>query len=274
MLLNKIRTKILVYAILITATILCLYPFYMMIIMGTYSTYDMGNSVSMLPGRYLLENLKTVFQNGFLIFYKNSLYIACGTTIAALAISCLTGYGLAKFRFPGSRFLMIFIIAAMMIPSQVGIIGYLIEIQKLGLNGTREALILYFTANCFGSFWIAQYIRTNVPNEVIESARIDGSGEFRIFLQIILPYIKPAIATLAILQFMWNWNSYMLPLVVLTDTELYPVTLGISRLATQYNTNYAAQICALSIGTLPLILIFIAGSKYFIQGLTAGDIKG
>ena len=133
---------------------------------------------------------------------------------------------------------------------------------------------MYYVANCFGTFWMTQFIRSNVPNEVLESARIDGCGEFRIFFQIVLPYLKPAIATLTILQFMWNWNNYLLPLVILNDTNLYPITLGIATLATQYATNYPAQICALSLGTLPLILIFIAGSKYFINGLTAGDIKG
>ena len=256
-------SKILTYVVLTVTALICLYPFYMMLLMGTYSTYEIGDSASMLPGTHLLENLQTVFEGGFLVFYKNSFYIAVLTTLAALII-----------RFPGSRFLLLFIIAAMMIPSQVGVIGYMIELRYLGLSGTREAIILYFAANCFGAFWMTQYIKTNVPNEVIESARMDGCGEFRLFLQIVIPYVKPALATLAILQFMWNWNTYMLPLVILNDTELYPVTLGISRLATQYSTNYAAQICALSLGTLPLILVFIAGSKYFISGLTAGDLKG
>lgn len=267
-------SKILTYVVLTVTALICLYPFYMMLLMGTYSTYEIGDSASMLPGTHLLENLQTVFEGGFLVFYKNSFYIAVLTTLAALIISSLAGYGLAKFRFPGSRFLLLFIIAAMMIPSQVGVIGYMIELRYLGLSGTREAIILYFAANCFGAFWMTQYIKTNVPNEVIESARMDGCGEFRLFLQIVIPYVKPALATLAILQFMWNWNTYMLPLVILNDTELYPVTLGISRLATQYSTNYAAQICALSLGTLPLILVFIAGSRYFISGLTAGDLKG
>lgn len=274
MLISKKRNKVLLYVVLAALSVICLYPFYMMLIMSSYSTYNIADSASMLPGTYLWENLKTVFGNGFMVFYKNSFYIAGVTTVVTLVISTLTGYGLAKFKFRFSRALWLFIIAAMMIPTQVGMIGYLIEIRYLGLNGTREAIILYYAANCFGAFWMTQFIRTNVPNEVIESARIDGCGEFRLFLQIVIPYIKPGLATLAILQFMWNWNGYLLPLIVLTDTDLYPVTLGISRLANQYSTNYAAQICALSLGTLPLILIFISGSKYFISGLTAGDLKG
>lgn len=274
MVLHNKGSKFLVYFVLILFTLVSLYPFYMMLIMGTYTSYNLSDSISMLPGGHLLENMKTVFESGFMLHYKNSFYIAAMATVLSLIISALTGYGLAKFRFRGRNFLQIFIIAAMMIPTQVGIIGYMIELRTIGLNGTREAIILYYAANCFGSFWIAQYAKTNVPTEVLESARIDGCGELRIFLQIVLSYLKPALATLAILQFMWNWNSYLLPLVILNDSSLYPVTLGISKLATQYNTDYAAQICALSLGTLPLILIFIAGSKYFIQGLTAGDIKG
>ena len=266
--------KTLVYVVLAIFTLISLYPFYMMLIMGTYTTYNLADSVSMLPGGHLMENLKTVFGNGFMVFYKNSFYLATATTLLSLVVSSLTGYGISKFKFRGARALTIFVIAAMMIPMQVGMIGYLTEIQWLHLNGTREAIIMFYAANCFGTFWIAQYCRSHVPNEVIESARIDGAGEFRIFVQVVLPYLKPALATLVILQFMWNWNNYLLPLIILTDTQLYPITLGISRLANQYSTNYAAQICALSMGTLPLIAIFICGSKYFIAGLAAGDLKG
>ena len=183
--------KTLVYVVLAIFTLISLYPFYMMLIMGTYTTYNLADSVSMLPGGHLMENLKTVFGNGFMVFYKNSFYLATATTLLSLVVSSLTGYGISKFKFRGARALTIFVIAAMMIPMQVGMIGYLTEIQWLHLNGTREAIIMFYAANCFGTFWIAQYCRSNVPNEVIESARIDGAGEFRIFVQVVLPYLKP-----------------------------------------------------------------------------------
>lgn len=265
--------KCLTVFILAVITLISLFPFYMMLIMGTYKTENLADAISMLPGNYLLENLSKIISGGFLKYYGNSLYITVVGTALCVFVSALTGYGLAKFKFKLNRFLSVFIVLCMMIPCQLGIIGYVIEMRFIGLANTREAVILMNVANCFGAFWMTQFIKGGVHDEVLESARIDGCSELGIFLKIVVPYIKPGLATLVILQFMWNWNSYLLPLVVLSDPDLYTITLGIASLGNRYSSDFAAQICALSLGTIPLIIIFIIGSKYFIKGLTAGSVK-
>jgi multiple sugar transport system permease protein/cellobiose transport system permease protein len=121
---------------------------------------------------------------------------------------------------------------------------------------------------------MTQYISGALPDTVLESARLDGCGEWRLFGQIVLPYITPAMATLTIIQFVFSWNNYLRPLVTLSDPNMFTIPLGIASLSTRYQTDYAAQITALSLGTVPLIILFLCGSKTFIMGLTSGAVKG
>lgn len=260
--------------VLVVLAVVAIFPFFMMILMSTYKTQQLSRVVTMLPGNYLTQNLSKILKGGFLNYYVNSAYIATVTTVLTVFFSAMTGYGFAKFRFKFKKTLFCVVVAYMMIPSQLGLIGYVVEMRWIGMSNTREAVIAMYVANCFGAFWMTSFIRSGVPDSVLESARIDGCSEFGIFMRIVLPYVKAGLATLLILQFMWNWNNYLLPLVVLNDNKLYPLTLGIASLGNRYSADYAAQICALMLGTLPLIVIFICGSKYFISGLTAGDIKG
>ena len=262
------------FALLCATTIAAIFPFYMMLIMSTYRTQELAKAIRMVPGSYFMNNLAKVIEGNFLNYYWNSFYITVIATLLCALVSSLTGYGLAKFKFKLNKPLYTFIIASMMIPMQLGLIGYVIEMRYFHLGNTREAVIAMYIASSFGVFWMTQFIRGSLPNAVIESARIDGCGELKIFFNIVLAYIKPGLATLIILSFMWNWNNYLLPLVVLSDPELYPITLGIASLGNRYSADYAAQISALALGTVPLIIIFILGSRYFIQGLTAGDVKG
>lgn len=271
---NRMKLKkTLTVAILALITLISFFPFYMMLIMGTFKNENLADAISMLPGNYFIENMTKILSGGFLKYYGNSLYITILGTVLCVFVSALTGYGLAKFRFRMNKFLSVFIVLCMMIPCQLGIIGYVIEMRFLHMANTREAVFLMNVANCFGAFWMTQFIKSGVHDEVIESARMDGCSELGIFFRIVVPFIKPGLATLVILQFMWNWNSYLLPLVVLSDPDLYTITLGIASLGNRYSSDFAAQICALSLGTIPLIIVFLIGSRYFIEGLTAGSVK-
>lgn len=265
--------KFMSIAVLSVITVISIFPFYMMLIMGTYQNERLADAISMLPGNYFLENLKKIIEGGFLKYYGNSLYITVLATFFTVLVSAMAGYSLAKFSYRLNKVIYTVIIVCMMIPAQLGIIGYVVEMRFLGMANTREAVILMNIANCFGAFWLTQFIKGGVHDEVLESARIDGCGELRMFFKIVIPFIKPGLATLVILQFMWNWNSYLLPLVVLNDPDLYTITLGIASLGNRYSTDFAAQICALSIGVIPLVIVFICGSRYFIDGLTAGSVK-
>jgi cellobiose transport system permease protein len=162
----------------------------------------------------------------------------------------------------------------MMIPGQLGLVAYIIEMRFLGLSGSLIPLILPWVANAFGIYWMTQFMKGAVPNEVLESARIDGCSEVGVFFRIALPFIGPAVTTLSLLVFLWSWNNYLLPLIIVNQPELYTIPLGITTLGNLYRTDLAAQILGLSIGTIPVLVLFAIGSKSFIRGLTTGSVKG
>jgi multiple sugar transport system permease protein/cellobiose transport system permease protein len=153
-------------------------------------------------------------------------------------------------------------------------VAYVIEMRYLHLSGTLIPLILPWVANAFGVFWMTQFIRSSVPNEVLESARLDGCSDYGAFFRIVVPFIAPAITTLSLLVFLWSWNNFLLPLIMITDPNLYTIPLSITTLSDAYRTDLAAQILGLTIGTLPVLVLFTIGSKSFVRGLTAGSIKG
>jgi len=161
-----------------------------------------------------------------------------------------------------------------MIPTSLGIVAFVIEMRILGMIDTFAPLILVFGANSYGAFWMTQYIRANVPTELIESARIDGCNEFMIFIRIVVPLIKPAIFTLSILIFLWSWNSYLLPIVILNSQSKFTIPITIATLGSLYFTDHAARVTGLFLGIIPLFIIFIIGSKFFVKGITEGAIKG
>ena len=271
---NKTFLRIFLYLILIAVTLIMIQPFYFMILMSTYRTQQLGEVLSLKPGGYFFQNLKTVIDSGFLHYYWNSIQAAVVFTILSVFICALAGYGFAKFQFKGKKVLYILVVGSMMIPAQLGLIGYVVEMRSMHLIGSLWPIILGDLASCFGVFWMTQYITSSVPKAIMEAARIDGCSELRLFFQIVLPIIKPALATLGIIQFVFSWNYYLRPLMTISDPDLYTIPLGIASLSTRYQTNYAAQITALSLGTIPTIIIFILGARSFISSLTSGAVKG
>lgn len=271
---NKNLYRFLLYGILAVVTIVSIAPFFFMILMSTYRTQQLGEILSMRPGGHFLDNLNTVLKSGFLLYYWNSIKTSTVFTVVSVLLCALAGYGFAKYQFRLKKPLYFFIVASMMIPAQLGLIGYVVQMRSMHLIGTMWPIFLGDIASCFGVFWMSSYITMAIPTPVLEAARMDGAGEWRIFMQIVLPMIKPALATLAIIQFVFMWNYYLRPLMTVSNPELYTVPLGIASLSTRYQTNYAAQITALSLGTIPTILIFIFGSRSFINSLAAGAVKG
>lgn len=266
--------SVLLTSLISIISLVSLVPFYIMIIMGTHSTEDIFSKINLLPGSHLMENCRTILSSGFLRYYWNSLHISVLTILISVFISALSGYAFAKFKFPLKKLLFGFIIINMMVPPQLGLIAFVIEMKHMNLIDTHIPLIMVYAASTYGVFFMTQYLSSSLPNEVIESARVEGCSEWGIFFRIVLQFAMPCMSTLAIIVFMWSWNSYLLPLVMLNQRESFTIPLGIATLGNYYRTDYAAQICGLSIGTLPLILLFSVGSKYFVKGLTAGAVKG
>lgn len=259
---------------LIVITVISLFPFYLMIMMSSHYNEDLFRGMPLLPGNHMMENFATVFKSNFLQVYANSLIVSLTSAAVCVLFSALIGFALAKYDFKLKKALFYFIVITMMVPSQVGIIGYITEMRILGLGNTLWPIILIWFAFPFGAFFMTQFMRDTIPKEVMECARIDGCSEPRILFQIAFPLIKSGLGTLAILIFIWSWNNYLLPLVTINDNRWFTIPVFISNLGIVHRTDYAARMAALAMSTLPLLIIFILGSKNFIKGVTAGAVKG
>ncbi len=271
---NKLLISIIINLSMWLLTIVIILPFYLMIIMGTYKTNALFKKIHLLPGDYFLNNFITLINKGFTTFFGNSFYIAFIATIGTLIICSMAGYAFAKFSFSGKKFLFNMSLAVMMIPYQLGLIAFVWQMKQFNWTGTHLPLIIPPMANSFGVFWMTQYIKTVVPSEVIESARIDGCGEFRIFYNLVLDFIKPALLSLGLLVFLWNWNNFLIPLVILNKPNLFTIPLGLALLEQLYTANYGAQILSLSISIIPILLFFGFFSKYLVRGMVSGALKG
>lgn len=255
-------------------SVVSLIPFWFMFSMSTYKSEMIFQGTPFLPSNYFFENLKTIFASNFIQSYMNSLFISIVSMIASVLICAMVGYGMNVYEFRMKKILNLFIMITMMVPSQIGIIGYMIEMRNVCLNNTLWPMILIWFANGFGAYWMISFINSSLPMELVESARIDGANEIRIFGSIVLPCIKPGILTLCLLIFLWSWNNYMIPLVFVNQSDNYTIPIFIKSLASAYRTDYGAQLAGLTLATIPLLLLFMIGSKSFIKGLTAGAVKG
>ncbi|WP_219837565.1 carbohydrate ABC transporter permease [Paenibacillus sp. R14(2021)] len=255
-------------------SIFALLPFYIMIVMGTYQNEDLFQRIVLIPGHYLWENLKTVAASRFDLVYWNSLIVSVASTLLSVFVSAFAGFAFAKHEFKYKNKIFGAVLLTMMIPGQLGLVAYVIEMRYLGVSGTLLPLIMPWIANAFGVFWMTQFMKGAIPTEVLESARMDGCSDIGVFFRIVLAFIYPAITTLSLLVFLWSWNNYLLPLIIINKPELYTIPLGITSLGNAYRTDLAAQILGLTLGTIPVLILFAFGSKSFIRGLTAGSVKG
>jgi len=261
--------------ILIIISMVSLFPFYYLFIMSSYFNEDiLKKGMTLIPGTYLLENLKTILKGNYIISYFNSIIVSFFSTVFSVFICAAAGYGLSLYRFRSKAFFKGLIVLTMLLPPQIAIIGYIIEMRALALNRTFLPLILAWFPNSFGVFWIMQYLSSNIQKEIVESARIDGANEALIFFTISIPLMRSAIVTLVMLVFLWSWNSYMLPLIMITKSTMFTVPLYVQSITGLYRTDYSAQMTALFFATIPLLIIFIFGGKSFQKGLIAGAVKG
>jgi multiple sugar transport system permease protein/cellobiose transport system permease protein len=260
-------------AIMIVISLAALAPFWIMIMMGTYKTNALYAGIKLIPGAYIQGNLKTLRQIRIDRFYLNSLYVSLACSFLTVLVCSMCGYALSKYRFKGREAMINIVMLTMMVPSQLSLVGFVMEINKIGWLNTHLPLIIPPAASAFGVFWIRQYTKNAIPDSVVESARLDGCGEFRIFLQIAMPFMGPACVTLLMLSFLSSWNSFFIPMIILSSLKLYTIPLGIRQLATQFRTDVAAQILGMTIATIPMLAMFAVFSKNLISGLASAAIK-
>ncbi len=249
-------------------------PFYFIFSMATHSTGEIYRGEFLWFGSKLIENMTTIIQGGFLKYYWNSIYTAILATLLCLLVSLMESYALTVYNFKSKKFITAFIMTTMMIPGQISLLGYTVEMRNFGWINTHLPLIFTWAASAYSVYFISQFMKTALPMELIESARIDGCGEIRAFFRIAIPMSKPAVGTQFMLTFLWAWNNFMMPSTVLTESSKFTLPLGIQSLATAYTQDWGARTAALAIAVIPMLIIFTCGSKYFIKGLAAGAVKG
>ena len=271
--------RILAYAVLIFLTILCLFFFYLMVINATRSNAQLATGFTLLPKENFFVNLKNAWNDASINIPRgmlNSLIIAVSSAAITTYFSALTAYGVHVYNFRGKQYVFTFIMAVMMIPSQVSALGFLQLMNKWNLTNSYVPLIVPSIAAPVVFFYMKQYMESVLPLEIVEAARVDGSNEFRTFNTIILPIMKPALAVQAIFSFVSSWNNYFIPALLLDKAEMKTVPIMIAQLRSadysKFDMGKVYMFILLAI--LPVMVVYIILSKSIIKGVTSGSVKG
>ena len=258
--------------------IILMLPFYIMFMMGTYSTAEIFRILPFKPGSHLLENLKNVANDGSFPMFRGIINSICISTACAglcTYFSALTAYGLYAYEFKTRKIAFTFIMAILVMPTQVTAMGFLRLITKMGLYDTWYPLIIPSIASPAVFYFMYSYLQSSLPLSLVEAARIDGSGEFRTFNCIVLPIMKPALAVQAIFTFVGSWNNYFVPALILqTKSKMtVPILIATLRGADYMNFDMGKVYMMITVAIVPIIVVYLLLSKYIIAGVTLGGVK-
>lgn len=273
---KKFLTDLLLYTVLILISLFMLLPFIWMLSTSFKLAQDIfGYPPKFIPDNPVLDNYTyVIFKKGALHNLYNTAFIASLSTVLTLFFTTLGGYGFAKFKFPGKDALFAFLLATMVIPGAVMMVPSFIIIRNLGLVDTPWALIIPGAASAFGIFFFRQFIST-ISDEILDAARMDGAGEFRIYWEIILPMMAPAMVSMGLIFFMGSWNAYQGPRIYLKSPENFVMTQAIMSMQGSAGFTAWGEYMALSvISLIPLLIIFLAFQRRLVEGIMAGAVKG
>jgi multiple sugar transport system permease protein len=276
--LRKIDIRKLIMTIIMTVGgIVFLLPFIWMV----SASFKLEEDVLTFPIQWIpqtwnaIENYSQVWfgDKSFLLYYWNTIKISVLTTLTSVAVSSLAAYAFAKIKFKGRDIVFLIVLATYMIPPQSLLVPQFLMYTWADLFDSHLGLILLNSFSVFGTFMLRQFF-LGINDEIIESAKIDGAGHFRTFFHIALPLVSPAIATYAILRFIWTWNDYQYPLIFIRSEELYTLQLGIAQFADAHGSIYSLMMAAAVSAIIPLLIVFIIGQKQVIEGIQLGGVKG
>jgi len=272
---RTLSASLLVNALLIALAVFSLAPLLWML---SVSFMPAGEASALppplLPSAPTLDNYRLLFSRmGIGRYALNSVWIALLVTALSLLFNTLAGYAFAKLAFRGRERLFQTLLGALVIPAQVAMMPLFLLLKEMGLVNSLGGVVVPAMASVFGIFLVRQYTR-GIPDELIEAARIDGAGEFRIFWQIVLPLLKPVLVTLATFTFLGSWNDFMWPLIVLSDSGLHTLPVALSNLAREHVQDSELMMAGSVLTVLPVLLLFLALQRYYLQGLLLGSVKG
>ena len=272
---NKVKAKSYNYftlIVLIIIALLFLFPFYW-IITGSFKTQPNKIPPEWFPKTWTIMHWQKLFKQPAWTWFFNSVFMSIMSMILVLGASSMAGYVLAKKAFTGRKIIFSILVMAMALPKQVILVPLVRMMNALSLYNTLWAVILGTVGWPFGTFLMKQFSE-GIPTELLEAAKIDGSGEVKTFTQIVCPMLKPAFGALAIFTFINTWNDYFLQLVMLTSINNLSISLGIATLQAELSTDYGLIMAGATLGAVPIVTIFIMFQKYFTNGIALGAVKG
>jgi multiple sugar transport system permease protein len=269
-------TRNAIYLFMFIITLLVIIPIYLMLINATRSNAQINEGISFIPGNNTINNWKNLTNRNFQISqgFGNSLFLAVTTSILTIYFSALTAYALHVYNFKGKAFIWGLILLVMMLPASLPFIGFYQFVARLKLLNSYIPLVLPAIAAPAVVFFIRQYLASVLSFELIDAARIDGAGEFYTFNMVILPVIKPALATQAIFSFIGSWNNFMTPFVLLSNPKKYTLPMLVQMLRGDiYRTEYGSIYLGITVSLVPIIIFYAFMSQYIIAGITMGSLK-
>ncbi len=260
--------------LLLFLSIIFIFPFYW-ILTGAFKSQKVTVKLppEWWPMSPTLENFHKLFQNPALQWLFNSVFISGMTLIIVCVTASMAGYVLAKKRFYGDKLLFSIFVFAMALPKQVILVPLMKLVSFMGIHDTSWAIILPLCGWPFGIFLMKQFSE-NVPTELLEAAKIDGSGEILTFTNIVMPIVKPGLGALAIFTFINTWNDYFMQLVMLNSRTKLTISLGVATLQQEFSTNYGVIMAGAALAAVPIVAVFLLFQNYFTQGITMGAVKG
>ena len=272
---SRLLPSLVINSLLVALAIISLAPLLWMLSVSFMQTGEAGHfPPPLLPASATLHNYRELFvRAGMGRFLFNSFLISSCVMILSVLFNTLAGYAFAKLRFRGRDRTFRTLLAALVIPAQVAMMPLFLLLKQIGLVNTYLGAIVPGMAAIFGIFLVRQYARS-IPDELLEAARIDGAGEWRIFFQIVLPALKPILVTLAIFSFLGAWNDFMWPLIVLSDENLQTLPVALASLSREHVTDYELMMAGSVVTVLPVLLLFLVLQRYYLQGLLLGSVKG
>jgi cellobiose transport system permease protein len=266
-----------VYGALGVVLLSAIFPFYWSYLIGSGDAYTIRDpNMSWIPGGNFIANALKVMNDPAVNFWTalwNSIYSSALIALSVVFFSTLAGWAFAKLRFRGGSVLLVFVIATMAVPTQLGVVPLYILFSDLGWTGNVGAIIIPALTSAFGVFWMTQYLRQSVPDELIEAARVDGASSFRTFLTVGLPAARPAAAMLGLFTFVTAWNNFFWPFIVL-DPQSPTLPVALSLLQSNYFVDYSIVLAGVLLSTVPLLILFIFAGKQLVSGIMAGAVKG
>lgn len=270
--------SILAHTVLILLSFMCLFFFYVLIINATRSHAELQKGFSALPGKYFFTNLKNVANDGSFPMFRgilNSLIVSGCSAALCTYFSALTAYGLYAYDFKGKKVSFTFIMAILVMPTQVTAMGFLKLVTNMGMYDSLLPLIIPSIASPAVFYFMYSYLQSSLPISLVEAARIDGSGEFKTFNHIVLPIMKPAIAVQAIFTFVGSWNNYFVPALIIQSKNkmTVPILIATLRGADYMNFDMGKIYMMITVAIVPIIIVYLLLSKYIIAGVTLGGVK-